>query len=55
MTVSEIVAVPCRVPEVAVTVTVEVVDIAVGVGDVGAGVDDVPPVPPQPKRSPRPA
>ena len=47
MTVSVMVAVPCSVPEVAVTVTIEVVD-------VGVAVDDVPPLPPQPERSPRP-
>jgi hypothetical protein len=52
--VSVIVAVPCRVPEVAVTVTVEVVDAGV-VGEVGVDVDDVPPPPPQPETRPRPA
>ena len=50
MTVSAIVACPCRVPEIAVTVTIEVLDD-------GPGVVDVPPDPldpVQPKRSPRP-
>lgn len=55
MTVSAIVVVPCRVPEVAVTFTVEEVGAGVGVGDVGVVVVDVPLLPPQAKRSPRPA
>jgi hypothetical protein len=49
--VTAIAAVPCRVPEIAVTITVEVVV-------AGVAVDELPPpplVPPHPKRSPRPA
>lgn len=47
---SVIVVVPCRAPEVAVTVTVEVVGEGV---DGGVDVDDAEP-PPQPERTPRP-
>jgi hypothetical protein len=47
------VVVPCKVPEVAVTVTVEVLAVEAGPDGVDVVDDAVPP--PQPERSPRPA
>jgi hypothetical protein len=54
LSVRVIVVVPCKVPEVAVTVTVEVLADGAGVDGGVAVVDDAVP-PPQPERSPKPA